>query len=322
MTNPGGKVIKNFRKTFQLKSKDPLRWFPGHMEKGLKTMGQSLKHVDCIVEVHDARIPLSGHCANIHDTVLGIKPHILVLNKVDLTDNRYNEAVIQNLNKNGVEHVIFTNFLDMKCNGMKKLFPLAKTLIGNANRYNRNAYDDLSIMIVGVPNVGKSSLINRLRNRHLKKGNATAVGAIAGITRSVLNRIKVSENPTCYILDTPGILSPKVSDIDAGFKLAIAGCLPDHLVGSELIADYLLYWLNKQQHFDYVYELGLSEPNDDIKYVLSFIAAKFKQTLNIKLPEGSYRTVPNWKFAADHFLNTFRKGSFGFWCLDEDRLKL
>ncbi|XP_011306171.1 mitochondrial GTPase 1-like isoform X3 [Fopius arisanus] len=173
-------------------------------------------------------------------------------------------------------------------------------------------------MVIGVPNVGKSSLINRLRNKHLKKGNATAVGGVAGITRSVLTKIKVSEKPPVYVLDTPGILAPYIRDVISGLKLALVGCLQDHLVGPQVIADYLLFWLNKNQRFDYVEKLGLQAPTDDILQLLTISAVKMGKSKKIKRFDGQLIVRPDFNFAAEHFLRVFRTGELGGVCLDND----
>ncbi|XP_066595580.1 mitochondrial GTPase 1 [Prorops nasuta] len=322
MANIGGKVMNNFRDKFKVVRKDTLQWFPGHMSKGIKQMQSALKRIDCIIEVHDARIPISGRHANFKKTITGVKPHILVLNKLDLADLSYKNHIISQLNNEGIEHVIFTNFNSQVCKGMKTLLPLAKNLIMNSNRYNRTAEDSFSIMIVGVPNVGKSSLINRLRNEHLQKGNATKVGAIAGITRSVLTRIKISEEPTIYVLDTPGILSPEVKDVDTGLKLALVGCLQDHLVGTMTLADYLLFTLNKQRRFEYVNVLNLLEPTDSIKKLLTSLCLKKRLFQRVKTVHNQMSTIPNYEFASQNFIKLFRAGEFGKFCLDKDLLKV
>ncbi|KAF7265547.1 hypothetical protein GWI33_021002 [Rhynchophorus ferrugineus] len=218
-----------FRSTFKTVNADVLHWFPGHMAKGLKQMQQKLKSVDCVIEVHDARIPLSGRNNDFKYTISGVKPHILVLNKVDLIDKRFKKDIDRNLNSQ-YEHIIYTNCRDQKCPGVKTIFPLAQKLIADSNRYNRSNMEDFNMMIIGVPNVGKSSLVNSLRAKYLKKGKASQVGASPGITRSVLNKIKMSENPLFYMLDTPGILTPKIADIETGLKLALCGTITDHLV--------------------------------------------------------------------------------------------
>ncbi|KAH0945837.1 hypothetical protein HN011_011498 [Eciton burchellii] len=316
----GGKVIANLRDKFVLR--DVIRWFPGHMTKGLKQMQQQLKNIDCILEVHDARIPISGHFADYSKTLTSLKPHIFVLNKKDLADANYSENIISMLNRDGLSNIIFTNLKDQYCKGMKKIVPLAKKLIKNSNRYNRTEEESYSMMVIGVPNVGKSSLINRLRSNHLRLGKATQVGAVAGITRSVLTRIKISEDPIIYLLDTPGILIPTIKDIHTGLKLALVGCMQDHVIGSYTLADYLLFWLNRNNRFEYVEKLGLQEPNDDVMYVLVYIAAKLGKTIKIKSYDGRPNVTPDLKFAADYFVNLFRKGELGSYCLDADLLEM
>ncbi|XP_009582137.1 PREDICTED: mitochondrial ribosome-associated GTPase 1, partial [Fulmarus glacialis] len=154
-----------------------------------------------------AHIPLSGRNPMLQEA-LGIRPHILVLNKMDLAD---------------------------PCRQPGSARP------GLSAEY--------SILVIGVPNVGKSSLINSLRRLHLKKGKATAVGGEPGITKAVLTRIQVCEKPLMYLVDTPGVLPPKLGDVETGMKLALCGTIRDHLVGEDIMADYLLYALNKRQQF-------------------------------------------------------------------------
>lgn len=318
MASLGGKVVSNLRDKFRIVSKDSVHWFPGHMRKGLRQMQQNLKNVDCIIEVHDARVPISGRCRDFRNTVSGLKPHILVLNKKDLADLTRAEEYRKALAEEGFEHVVFTNFKDQKCQGMQSILPLAIKLIENSPRYNRAESSDFSAMIIGVPNVGKSSLINRLRNKYLHRGNATAVGGVPGITRSVLTKIKISEKPPVFVLDTPGILTPYVRDVFSGLKLALVGCLQDHLVGQEIIADFLLFWLNKQRKFEYVDQLKLSQPNDNILEVLTEIAINLNKTKKIRNFDGQRIVRPDYIFAAEHFIRTFRNGELGPVCLDDD----
>ncbi|KAK0086620.1 hypothetical protein PV325_002863 [Microctonus aethiopoides] len=318
MASVGGKVTTNFRDTFRVIHKESLHWFPGHMRKGLNQMQQKLKNVDCVIEVHDARVPISGRYVNFRNTVSGLKPHIFVLNKKDLADTRQAEEHKKILNNDGIKHVIFTNFKDQQCKGMQSILPLAIKLIEESNRYNRTYNSEYAAMIIGVPNVGKSSLINRLRNKYLHKSNATLVGGVAGITRSVLNRIKISEKPPVFVLDTPGILSPYVKDIYAGLKLALVGCLQDHLVGQEIMADYLLFWLNKQKRFEYIEKLQLPAPSDNILEVLTCIAKNLGKVQSIRSYNGQRIQRPDYVFAANHFLKVFRNGELGPICLDDD----
>lgn len=310
---------ESFRKSFKVIEKDLLRWFPGHMGKGLKQMQQKLKTVDCVIEVHDARIPVSGRNTDFKYTITGLKPQILVLNKKDMIDKSVIPKITEHIGKEN--HVLFTNCKDHRDSGVRKILPLVENLILNSERYNRADSKEYNLMIIGVPNVGKSSLINCLRNYHLKKANATSVGATPGVTRSVLNRIKMSEDPLVYLYDTPGILTPNITNIENGLKLALCNTLQDHLVGEIVIADYLLYWLNKHSKFTYVKTFGLDKPTDEIGEVLAHLSVKLNRTLKIK-QNNDYVIKPDFKSAADYMLRSFRNGDLGKNMLDRDVIKI
>jgi len=321
MAQRAANSLYQFRETFRVISKEALLWFPGHMGKGLKLMQQKLKLVDCVIEVHDARIPLSGRNPNFRYTVSGVKPHILVMNKKDLADLQMKPEMEAILRKQGCNHILYTNCKDMKCAGVKQIVPMVVKMVSASERYNRSEEKDYSVMVIGVPNVGKSSLINALRSKYLGRGRATAVGAVAGVTRSVQNRIKVSDNPLIYLLDTPGILTPNVPDIETGLRLALCACLQDHLVGVEIIADYLLYWLNKNSHFRYVEVMGLEEPTDNIGTVLTKGAVNLGKTKRLRNVDGSgYVCRPDLSAAAHHFIRAFRNGELGRLTLDTQEL--
>ncbi|XP_053663511.1 mitochondrial GTPase 1 [Anopheles marshallii] len=315
--------MSNFRSKFQFVSRELLNWFPGHMGKGMKQMQQKLKQIDCVIEVHDARIPLTGRNTEFKHTISGIKPHILVLNKRDLIEKQLESKIIDRLKQESRDpsHVLFTNCKSQSCRGLRKLMPMAQDLINSSERYNRSSQREFCIMIIGVPNVGKSSLINVLRNRHLNKKGASQVGAVAGVTRSVLNRIKICEEPPIYLLDTPGILEPNIADTETGLRLALVSCLQDHLVGEELIADYLLFLLNKQQNFRYVEVMGLQEPTDSIDSVLISNAMHLNKMIRTKQLDGTSVLRPDINLAAKFMLKSFRSGAFGKILLDEDKIR-
>ncbi|XP_035791798.1 mitochondrial GTPase 1-like [Anopheles albimanus] len=315
--------MSRFRTSFPAVPRDLLNWFPGHMGKGMRQMQQKLKQIDCVIEVHDARIPLTGRNKDFRTTISGIKPHILVLNKHDLIERRTADAVLQRLKQQDgeTENIIFTNCKNQNCSGVRKVVPLARELICGSDRYNRAAEKDFCIMIIGVPNVGKSSLINALRNRHLHRKGASQVGALAGVTRSVLNRIRISHEPSVYLLDTPGILEPNIGDTETGLRLALVSCLQDHLVGEELIADYLLYLLNKQHNFRYVELLGLAEPTDSIAEALVGGAVHHGKTIRMKQLDGTVVIRPDVVATAKLMLKAFRTGALGRIMLDEDKMR-
>ncbi|XP_047512761.1 mitochondrial GTPase 1 isoform X2 [Pieris napi] len=261
----------SFRKTCPYVAKDLLRWFPGHMNKGLKQIQRKLKSVDCVMEVHDARIPFSGRNPIFTSTITGAKPHILVLNKKDLAIRSLVPRIKDQLmTEEGVKHVVFTNSKDQLCRGLKILKPLMIDLIKDSNRYNRSEEQDYNVLIIGVPNVGKSSLINMLRSKNTHQKHALQVGAVAGVTKSMHTKIRINSNPHIFMFDTPGILEPSVTNVEMGLKLALCASLQDHLVGEEIIADYLLYWLNAHENFKYVEYMGLEEPTDDINRITQY----------------------------------------------------
>lgn len=310
-------IRSNLRTSFKNVEKDLFKWFPGHMGKGLKQMQTKLRSVDCIIEVHDARIPFSGRNTDFKYKVSGIKPHILVMNKMDLIDPKLIPSITKKL-ENECANVIFTNCKNQKCKGVRSIFPLTQKLINESDRYNRASEEDSCIMIIGIPNVGKSSLINTLRNRFLHRGNAAPVGAVPGITRSVMNKIKISDKPLVYMLDTPGILTPNITSAETGLKLALCATIQDHFVGEDIIADYLLYWLNKQKMYHYTDVFQLKEITDDISQVLTTISINKKKFLKTKDANNSYVFKPNFVEAATFMIQSFRNGSLGKIMLDND----
>nr|XP_023994173.1 mitochondrial ribosome-associated GTPase 1 isoform X3 [Salvelinus alpinus] len=251
----------NFRTVFDFGDREVAHWFPRHMAKGLKQMQASVKNVDCILEIHDARIPFSGRNPLFQDS-LDVRPHLLVLNKMDLADLSAKHMILKQLERHGVKKVLFTDCLRQRDDNVKKfdvprrveydirnghamhhglqrqtnrrnvvdplsndkfleLVPMVTELIESQPRFHREENTNFCLMVIGVPNVGKSSLINALRRTNLKKGRGSKVGGEPGITKAVLTRIQVCERPIIHLLDTPGVLPPKIQSLETGMKLAL-----------------------------------------------------------------------------------------------------
>ncbi|KAM5141274.1 mitochondrial ribosome-associated GTPase 1 [Mantella aurantiaca] len=310
------RLSRVLRFPYDFGGRDVAHWFPGHMAKGIKQMRAKLTKVDCIVEVHDARIPLSGRNP-LFKEYLGIKPHLLILNKMDLADLSHQNKIITQLKRKGIGKVIYTDCIREE--NINQIVPAITERIGCNPRYHRAENPDICIMVTGVPNVGKSSLINSLRRKHLKRGKASRVGGEPGITRSVLYKIQVSENPLIYLFDTPGVLSPRIENVETGMKLALCGTILDHLVGEDIIADYLLYTLNNYPQHRYVDHYELEGPCSDIETLLKKIAKKLGKTQTVKAITGTGNvniTIPNYNAAAYDFIRAFRKGDLGRVTLD------
>lgn len=111
-------------------------------------------------------------------------------------------------------------------------------------RMNPQMYPTLSMVLVGLPNVGKSSLLNRLRHVGLNKGKVAMVGPNAGVTRVIQTRVKICDSPSIYLVDTPGIFCPNVSNPIDGLKIALTGGTKDRLTDELYVSDYLLFRLN------------------------------------------------------------------------------
>ncbi|NXU92844.1 MTG1 GTPase, partial [Xiphorhynchus elegans] len=290
-------------------------------------------------------IPLSGRNPALKEA-LGIRPHVLVLNKMDLADPRRQPVSAgAGLGWAGLGVAVVARGAPVPV--PLQIVPLVARLVAESPRYHRAESSEYNILVIGVPNMGKSSLINSLRRLHLKKGispwcqgsgrrwgrvvpasmtgspfppgKATTVGSEPGITKSVLTRIQVSEKPLMYLVDTPGVLPPKLGDVETGMKLALCGAIHDHMVGEDIMADYLLYTLNKQQQFRYVQRYGLSEPCDEIEPVLKRVALAQGRTQKVTVLTGTGNvnvTMLNCTAAAYEFLRDFRAGHLGRVTLD------
>lgn len=215
-----------------------INWYPGHMKKTIESIQKNLKIVDVVFELIDARIPYSSKNPNI-DSIIGEKPKIVILNKSDLSSVEGNKKWEEFFSANMVKSV----FLDsVSGKGIKRLLELSYELTDN----RRIAFEKRGVisrpiraMILGIPNVGKSTLINTLSGRKSAK-----IGNRPGITKH--NQwIKIKNK--LELLDTPGILWPKFEDKEVGLNLAFTGAIKDEILdvetlGLKLIERLALYF--------------------------------------------------------------------------------
>lgn len=287
------------RDTFQYASRMATHWYPGHMAKGLKAMQENLRKCDVVLEIHDARLPISGR--NHQFDLLQGKPRVLVLNKADLADPKYERAIERYYHAHGTP-VIFTSCAQQSSPALQSVAREVIKVVDGKTIQQRE-FPCVRIMVAGLPNVGKSSMINALRRTFARKGKAAVTGAMAGITRAVLTDIRINNDPPVYVIDTPGIMLPNILDQDVALKLALLSTMKDEQVGEELIADFLLYTLNKHGNFSYVDKLKMAGPSDNIDVVLDATARRIGA-----LQAGG---VPNPTAAAKYLIQKYREGYFG-----------
>lgn len=204
-----------------------IQWFPGHMTKTRRLIEADLKMVDAVVEITDARIPESSRNP-ILDELVKDKPRIMIMNKCDYADDKATSSWKQYYEKQGIT-VIICDCRSGK--GINRFLPTVKTLLTELieRRKKRGMIGKaLRLMVVGIPNVGKSSFINRMA-----KTKKTKVGDRPGVTRG---KQWVSIDRDVELLDMPGILWPKFDDQIAAQKLAYTGAIKDDVMDVEALA--------------------------------------------------------------------------------------
>lgn len=210
-----------------------INWYPGHMKKTRELIQENLKLVDAVLEVIDARIPRSSRNPIIDELVKG-KKRILVFNKSDLADNEATKAWAEEFQRQG--------FLSLTTNcmsgeGAARLLKRLENLQEEKNR-GQARKKPYRLMIVGVPNVGKSSLINRLTGR-----KSTQTGDRPGVTKG---KQWLSLPGNMQLLDTPGILWPKFEDPEVGLNLAFCGSIKDEILDVASLALELISLLQRE----------------------------------------------------------------------------
>lgn len=204
-----------------------INWYPGHMKKTKELIKENMKMVDAVIEVIDARIPVSSRNPII-DELVKSKPKIIALNKSDLADGEASKVWAEKFRNEG-NRVLLMNC--MSGTGIKELFRILEKMEAQKNK-DKVRQRPYRLMIVGVPNVGKSSLINRMTGK-----KSAQTGDRPGVTKGK-QWLRLQNN--MQLLDTPGILWPKFEDSKVGLNLAFCGSIKDEILdvptlGMELI---------------------------------------------------------------------------------------
>ncbi|MGD6842006.1 ribosome biogenesis GTPase YlqF [Bacillus infantis] len=213
-----------------------IQWFPGHMAKARRQVTEKLKLVDIIFELVDARLPQSSRNPMI-DEIIQHKPRLVLLNKADMADKEATRAWIRYFSDRGIKALAINS---QAGSGMKDISSAAQEILKEKfDRMRAKGVKPRAIrgMIVGIPNVGKSTLINRLAKKNIAK-----TGNMPGVTKA---QQWIKAGKEMELLDTPGILWPKFEDQEVGLKLALSGAIKDTILNLHDIAIYALKFLEK-----------------------------------------------------------------------------
>ncbi|MGE7601812.1 ribosome biogenesis GTPase YlqF [Peribacillus sp. NPDC097675] len=214
-----------------------IQWFPGHMAKARREVTEKLKLVDIIFELVDARIPASSRNPMI-DEIIQHKPRLILLNKADMADPAKTNQWLEYYKSQGKTAIAINS---QAGNGLHQITTTSKILL--KEKYDRMESRGIKprairAMIVGIPNVGKSTLINRLARKNIAK-----TGNTPGVTKAQ-QWIKFGKE--LELLDTPGILWPKFEDQEVGLRLALTGAIKDTILNLHEVSLYGLRFLEKE----------------------------------------------------------------------------
>lgn len=277
-----------------------VQWFPGHMARTRRQIKESLPLVDAVVEIVDARVPVSSRNPELPE-LIGQKPLMVILNKCDLADENATRRRISKLGKQGVTAIA----VDCRSGkGLNAFAPTVRRMLADkieANAQKGMAGKPLRLMVVGIPNTGKSSFINRMAGK-----NKAKVADKPGVTRQ---NQWFSIGSGIELLDTPGVLWPKFDDPDVGLRLAFIGSVKDTILDIELIAARFLTIMNENypERIKERYKLEFSPESEEFER-LEMLARK----RGMLISGGE----PDTERAAVMLLDEYRAGKLGRITLD------
>ena len=277
----------------QQKQSMNIQWYPGHMTKTRRMMEEDLKLVDAVCEILDARIPISSRNPDI-DAICGTKPRLVILNRIDMADPVMVKRWADYFKSQGMA-VLLTDCKSRK--GINGFVPAIRQLLAEKlRRYAEKGQvgRPLKIMVVGIPNAGKSTFINTLAGKACAK-----TGNKPGVTKG---KQWIRLNKNIELLDTPGILWPKFEDQLVGLKLAVVGSIKDELLQSEELAMWLIAYLRKEYAGLLTERYQIEEDGTDLE-----ILERIAQSRGCRL-KGN---LPDYPKTAALIVEDFRSGRLG-----------
>jgi ribosome biogenesis GTPase A len=276
-----------------------IQWYPGHMTKTRRQIEADLKQVDAVCEIVDARIPVSSRNPDI-DAICGDKPRIVILNRMDLADPAATRIWVEHFRKKGMAAVP-TDCKSRK--GISEFEPAVRSVLQEKIQRNaaRGMNRPLRVMIVGIPNVGKSTLINQISGRKGAKAENRP-----GVTRG---KQWVTVNNGLLLLDTPGILWPRFDDPQVGMMLAYTGAVKEGVIDIEELACFLMELLWRRYPQAVKDRYGIDMPADAKGYELLEAAGRKRGFL---VARGEINT----ERMAKVLLDEYRGGKLGKFTLE------
>ena len=242
-----------------------IQWYPGHMPKTRRMMEENLKLVDAVCEILDARIPISSRNPDI-DAICGTKPRLVILNRIDMADPAMVKKWAEYFKSRGMA-VLLTDCKNRK--GINGFVPAVRQLLSEKlRRYAEKGQvgRPLKLMVVGIPNVGKSTFINQIAGRKGAKAENRP-----GVTRG---KQWITVDQGLLLLDTPGILWPKFEDPEVGMRLAYTGAVKEDVIDTETLACHFIALLAKYYPQTLSERYKLEAPEDADGYELLQLAGK------------------------------------------------
>jgi len=281
-----------------------IQWFPGHMKKALAEIEANIKLVDIVIELRDARIPASSHNPVLGKLIQG-KKRLIVLTKKDLADEAFTHKWVEHLTKDETQAIAF----DVHRDNVAKLVKMSELVL--KDKFARDAARGMKkrpikAMIVGIPNVGKSTLINKVSRKKV-----TTVGNKPGVTKT---NQWIRLHKDMELLDTPGVLYPKFEDEMVGMKLAALGSIKDTILPLEDVCAYVLdilktfYPGSVSRHFFGSEDVSLeASTNDELLVAIGQRRGMYSKADVVD--DGQVRHV---------LLHDFRAGKIARVCLDRE----
>ena len=276
-----------------------IQWYPGHMTKTRRQIEADLKQVDAVCEIVDARIPMSSRNPDI-DSICGSKPRIIVLNRMDLADPAITKKWLQYFRQKGMAAIA----VDCKHRkGINEFIPAVRSVL--KEKLERDAAKGMNramrVMVVGIPNVGKSTMINQISGRKGAKAENRP-----GVTRG---KQWVTVDSSLLLLDTPGILWPKFEDPNVGMMLAYTGAVKENVIDTEELAYRLMELLWKYYPNTVKERYKVDMPEKTPGYELLEEAGRKRGFL---LARGEINT----ERMAKVLLDEYRSGKLGYFTLE------